>query len=47
MKTKDEIKKIIEELGLIFNKVTINDDNSINYDGNIDISNKELNKIPL
>ena len=43
MKSKDEIKK----LGLDFNKVTINNDNSIDYNGDVDISDKNLDKIPL
>ena len=40
IKLKDDIKKIIKDLGLDFNLVTINDDNSIDYDGNVDISKK-------
>ena len=47
MKTKAEIKKIIKKLKLHFNKVTINKDNSIDYNGDVDISNKKLDIIPL
>ena len=46
MKT-DEIKKIIKDLWLDFDKVTINKDNSIDYDGNVNIRGRGLDKIPL
>jgi len=43
----DDIKKIIKDLGLDFDKVTINKDNSIDYNGDIDISFKGLDKMPI
>ena len=47
MKSVEEIEKIIEELGLDLDKVTINKNGSINYDGDVYISQKRLDEIPL
>ena len=47
MKSLAEIKKIVEDLELDFNLVTINNDGSIDYDGDVYIANLSLEKIPL
>ena len=47
MKSVEEIEKIIKDLGLDFDKVTINKDNSIDYNGDVKIAGKNLDIIPL
>ena len=45
VKSKEEVEKILKELGI--RNYTINDDLTVDVDGNVDITKKELSKIPV